>query len=97
MRLAPLAVLPEFQRQRIGTLLVDNGLERLMNGDCSYDIVLGEQAYFSRFGFRSDSGYEVKCTWEVPKGSFQLLVLKLADQPRLRGPARYHPEFDGLE
>ena len=84
MGLAPLAVLPEFQQQRIGTFLVDNGLKRLMNGDCSYVIVLGDQAYYSPFGYRPPSGYEVKCTWEVPGGSFQLLVLKPANQLRLK-------------
>ena len=97
MGLAPLAVLPEFQRQGTGALLVHNGLKRLREGGCPFVMVLGGPAYYSRFGFRPASGYEVRCTWKVPEDAFQLLVLNPADQFRLRGPALYRPEFDGHE
>ena len=96
MGLTPLAVLPEFQRQRTGTLLVNNGLKRLKEDGCPFVMVLGGP-YYSRFGFRPASGYEVRCAWKVPEDAFQLLVLKHTDQLRLRGPARYRPEFDGHE
>ena len=97
MGLAPLAVLPEFQRQGTGALLVHNGLKRLREGGSPFFILLGDPAYYSRSGFRPASGYEVRCTWKVPEDAFQLLVLNPADQLRLRGLARYRPEFDGHE
>ena len=49
--LAPLAVLPVHQRTGIGTLLVQEGLRRLALLDCSAVIVVGDPAYYGRFGF----------------------------------------------
>ena len=49
--LGPLAVLPEHQRTGIGTALVETGVQRLRDeGVCSI-YVLGDPAYYGRFGF----------------------------------------------
>ncbi len=47
MGLAPLAVLPEFQNQGIGSLLVKEGLRRIKATDCPFIIVLGHENYGS--------------------------------------------------
>lgn len=49
--LAPLAVLPKWQRQGVGAALVSAALDRL--GDAGEDLVLvrGDPAYYGRFGF----------------------------------------------
>lgn len=49
--LAPLAVLPEFQRQGIGRFLVDSGLEFVRRQGYLSALVLGGE-YYQRFGFR---------------------------------------------
>ena len=49
--LAPLAVLPTHQRQGAGSALVEFGLAHLRARSVDIAVVLGEPAYYSRFGF----------------------------------------------
>ena len=53
--LGPLAVTPDYQRQGVGTAIVNAGLQRL--GRIGFDavFVLGDPAYYSRFGFEPDA------------------------------------------
>ena len=53
--LAPLAVAPEWQRQGVGTALVTAGLERMKEEGVSIVCVLGDPAYYGRFGFESEA------------------------------------------
>ena len=52
--LAPLAVVPERQRQGIGSMLVRSGLEACRCSGESIVLVLGHPHYYSRFGFSAD-------------------------------------------
>jgi predicted N-acetyltransferase YhbS len=52
--LAPLAVLPDWQGRGIGAALVQAGLEDLQRIDAAGCVVLGEPAYYGRFGFAHD-------------------------------------------
>jgi putative acetyltransferase len=49
--LGPLAVLPDYQRNGIGSRLVVNGLESLRAIGAKGCVVLGEPDYYGRFGF----------------------------------------------
>ncbi len=53
--LAPLAVTPDFQRQGIGSAIVNAGLQQLRDIGVGAVFVLGDPAYYSRLGFRPDS------------------------------------------
>ena len=53
--LAPLAVAPAFRRQGIGSEIVRAGLQRLTDSGVGGVFVLGDPAYYSRFGFVPDS------------------------------------------
>jgi putative acetyltransferase len=91
--LAPMAVLPEYQRQGIGSELVKAGIERLRNMDCPFVIVLGHPEYYSRFGFELASRYGIESDWDFPDEAFMVLVL---DEVRMRGVsdvATYRSEF----
>jgi len=50
--LAPLAVLPQYQRQGIGAALASAGIGACRSAGYDYIVVLGEPAYYRRFGFR---------------------------------------------
>lgn len=53
--LAPLAVLPDRQRQGVGTRLVDEALSRARRLGEAAVLVLGDPAYYGRFGFKPAS------------------------------------------
>ena len=48
---APLAVVPGAQGKGVGRALVENGLRRLAETGTALVFVLGDPAYYSRFGF----------------------------------------------
>ena len=54
--LGPVAVLPEFQRQGIGSLLVQSGLEQLRSRQGAGCVLVGDPSFYRRFGFDVHSG-----------------------------------------
>jgi putative acetyltransferase len=93
MALAPMGVLPEYQRQGIGTKLVRKGIAELKKRHCPFAIVLGHAEYYPRFGFERASAHRVRSEWDVPDDAFMIMGL---DESKLRGVsgiARYRPEF----
>lgn len=91
--LGPMAVIPEHQRQGIGSRLVEAGNRRLKDAGCPFIVVVGHADFYPRFGFGPASTHGIKCEWEVPDDVFMLLVL---DQPRMQGVsglAKYRDEF----
>ena len=96
MALAPMAVLPEYQRQGIGSELVRTGIEKLKTRQCPFIIVLGHAEYYPRFGFEPASLYGIRSEWEVPDDVFMILVLDEPEMKRISGVAKYRPEFTGV-
>ena len=95
MGLAPMAVVPERQRQGVGSQLVEAGLKALRQRACPYVIVLGHPEYYPRFGFVPASRYGLACQWEgVPDDAFMVLLLDEASMAGVSGVARYRGEFD---
>jgi putative acetyltransferase len=93
--LAPMAVLPEFQRRGIGSALVHAGIERLRHSRCPFVIVVGHPTYYPRFGFVPASTCGIGCEWDgVPDDAFMVLVLEPAITSQLAGVAKYRKEFD---
>ena len=93
MALAPMAVLPEYQRQGIGSELIQTGIIRLKRKGCPFVIVLGHAEYYPRFGFKPASGYGIRSEWDVPDDAFMILVLNESEIRGSAGVARYRPEF----
>ena len=93
MGLGPMAVLPEYQRQGIGSELVRTGIAKLKKRQCPFIIVLGHPEYYPRFGFEPASRYGIRSQWEVPDEAFMILVLDKSGMGGISGVARYRPEF----
>ena len=53
--LAPLAVIPEFQKQGIGGMLIIEGLKRLKEMGSEMVFVLGHMEYYPKYGFIPDA------------------------------------------
>lgn len=93
MGLAPMAVLPEYQRQGIGSALIRAGIAELKVRQCRFIIVLGHAKYYPRFGFEPASRYGIRSEWEVPDEAFMILLLDKPGMDGISGVARYRPEF----
>lgn len=74
--LAPLAVLPAAQGQGIGSALVAEALAILVRRAVDLVVVLGEPAYYGRFGFRAD----VAAPYRAPWSSRHFQGLRLSDR-----------------
>jgi putative acetyltransferase len=95
MGLAPMSVLPEFQKQGIGSMLVKEGVKRIKETDCPFIIVLGHKDYYPRFGFEKASKYDLKCQWDgVPDEAFMVIILNKSTMHGISGVAKYRNEFD---
>lgn len=91
--LAPMAVLPEFQRQGVGSALIREGLARLHRVGCPFVVVLGHPDYYPKFGFTSARSRGITCEWDVPDEAFMMLVFDAERMRDATGLARYRPEF----
>jgi len=52
--LAPLGVKPDYQNCRIGSKLIDRGMQQLLKLGVNILFVYGDSKYYSRFDFRAD-------------------------------------------
>ena len=94
--LAPLAVLPAFQRLGVGSALVSAGLERCRGNGYTRVLVVGNPAYYGRFGFVPAARYGVRPSIDTPSESFLALELQPGAFAAAAGVARYGHEFDDL-
>lgn len=87
--LGPLAVAPAHQKTGIGTALVQAGLEAVLAGGAEQVLVLGDPAYYGRFGFMPET--DVSAPYDLPAGwapAWQSLSLdEETPQGRLELPA----------
>ena len=94
--LAPIAVLPSHRRRGIGAKLVEAGLTASRAAGFGWVVVLGEPAYYSRFGFRPAGGFGLSDAYGGGD-AFQAMELIPGALPVGAGLVRYPPEFKSLE
>jgi putative acetyltransferase len=83
----PLSVVPRWQGRGIGSALIKEALERLSARGASGCVVLGDPAYYRRFGFANDAGLVLH---DVPPEYFMALSFR---PPAPRGTVAYHAAF----
>lgn len=94
--LTPVAVLPAHRRNGIAAQLIEAGLTASRLAGFGWAVVLGEPAYYARFGFRPAP--EFGLSDEYGGGdAFQALELIPGALPVGAGLVRYAPEFGSLE
>ena len=90
--LAPIAVLPEHQRQGIGRELIEEGIGACFVRDARAIFVLGSPAYYAGFGFAKASAHGLHDAFEGGN-AFQVLSLTIDGLAGYQGRVDYAPEF----
>ena len=92
LALAPLSVLPGYQRRGIGSALIREGHKIAAVLGYRYSVVLGSERYYPKFGYSPAKNYGITPPFDVPDENF--MVCRLAeDAPDISGPVRYADEF----
>ncbi len=94
--LAPLAVKEEFRGQGIAKRLIEEAFSSLLELGYPACVVLGDPAYYGRFGFEASEQHGMHCQWDVPKGAFQVIQLRSGEFEGQSGLIEYCPEFTQL-
>ena len=83
LALAPLAVLPAYQRQGIGSALIREGhrIAGALGYPCS--VVLGSEKYYPRFGYVPADRFGIRLPFDVPAENFMAIRLT-QDAPSIR-------------
>lgn len=99
--LGPIAVSPDVHRRGVGTVLINAGFAALKSAGVSFVFVLGDPAYYARFGFEPEERvlppYALPNEWTTAWRSLalsddkafptgQLRVPDIWDNPALWGP-----------
>ncbi len=93
--LAPMAVLPEYQRQGIGSSLVTSGLDTCREYGYNLAVVLGHTDFYPRFGFAPASHYQLDNEYQVDE-PFMAIEFVPGALMKYRGMVKYGPEFSEI-
>lgn len=94
--LAPMAVIPEFQRTGIGSTLVRAGLEQCKQLGFVAVVVLGHPEFYPRFGFSPSSRFGINSEYDVPENAFMVLEIRPGALTGVNGTVKYHNAFNSL-
>ena len=89
--LAPLAVLPRYQRQGIGGKLIREGVDQLRGLGERLVIVVGHPDYYPRFGFSTATARSLESPF--PPDAFMALQLMPGVLDGIQGRVRYPRAF----
>jgi len=89
--LAPVAVLPEYQRQGIGGQLIRRGLELLRDRGERIVIVIGHPDYYGHFGFSCQNARFLESPF--PLDVFMAIELSPGALQGIQGKVRYPAAF----
>lgn len=90
----PVGVLPEFQKQGIGSALIGHTVDLARGMGYRAICIYGDPRYYSRFGFRCAEKYDIR----TPDGKFAVALLALELKPgSLRGVAGKFIESSAFE
>jgi putative acetyltransferase len=90
--LAPVAVLPAFQRRGIAARLIRAGLDVCARQRHGFVVVLGDPRYYARFGFTPARTWGLRDAYGGGD-AFQALELRPGAIPAAGGLVRYAPEL----
>jgi putative acetyltransferase len=90
--LAPMAVVPAWQRRGVGSALVRAGLAACRGAGCGFVVVLGHPDFYPRFGFARASALGLQNEYGADE-AFMVLELPPGALAAEGGLVKYGPEF----
>lgn len=90
---APLAVLPPFQRRGIGGMLLREAHARAAALGYGTAVLLGHKEYYPRFGYRKASDYGIGFPFDAPDECCMVAELRPYALRGLHGRVRYPKAF----
>ncbi len=93
LALAPVAVLPEFQRQGIGSALIREAHRRAADSGYRSAVVLGHKDYYPRFGYRKAADFGIAFPFGLPQECCMAVELLPGGLEGVSGTVRYPRPF----
>jgi predicted N-acetyltransferase YhbS len=93
LALAPVAVLPGYQKMGIGGQLIREGHRIAKNLGFTSVIVVGHASYYPRFGYLPASRWRITAPFEVPDEAFMVIELVPGALENVNGMIAYAREF----
>ena len=93
LALAPVSVLPEFQRKGIGGKLIESAHKRATDLGHKSVILLGHQNYYPRFGYQLTEKFGIQLPFDVPKENCMAIELITGGLEGVKGAVEYPKEF----
>lgn len=91
--LAPVGVIPDRQRQGIGKALINEGLQRCKELGIHLVVVLGDPAYYAKFGFMRSKHFGLSNEYQADE-HFMVIELTPDVLGDFTGLVKYAPEFN---
>lgn len=92
LALAPLAVLPEYQKQGIGKELIKEGHKRAAQLGYGYSVVLGSETYYPQMGYLPAKQFHITPPFDVPDPNYMVYPLN-KNSNKVKGTVIYAKEF----
>ncbi|MGE6487107.1 GNAT family N-acetyltransferase [Paenisporosarcina sp. NPDC076898] len=94
--LAPVAVLPKFQKKGIGSKLIEEGLKRAKKEGYGLVFLIGHPDYYPKFGFQPARAHGLELTqFQVPDDVFMVCELIDGELENNVGELHYPKAFFG--
>ena len=93
LALAPLSVIPEYQRNGIGGQLVREAHKKAKELGFKSVILIGHEKYYPRFGYKQADHFGISLPFEVPKENCMAVELIMNGLKDVNGLVQYPKEF----
>lgn len=93
LSLAPLSVLPEYQKEGVGSKLIEEALKTAKKLGFKSVIVLGHDQYYPKFGFKPGKNWGIISPFDVRDEFFMALELEEGSLKDVSGLVIYPREF----
>lgn len=94
LTLAPMSILPEFQKRSVGKLMIIYGLQIAKEAGYGSVVVLGHPSYYPKLGFKPASKWNIKSPFPTPDNAFMAIELFPGSLDNVSGKVIFPSAFD---